>query len=88
MHETNITFDYEIRQIRVFTTREGCYNGFVRRLGAEHVDLKEKSHNAWRFNVSMDVCRGPEMVAKLINPEQKQTMSPETIARFQKTAQS
>jgi hypothetical protein len=82
MHETNITFDYEIRQIRVFTTREGCYNGFVRRLGAEHVDLKEKSRNSWRFNVSMDVCRGPEMIAKLINPEQKQPMPQSLIEKF------
>lgn len=80
--ETNLVFDYAGKVVRVYTTREGVYNGFCRRLGADKVTLIRQTSSDWSFTVPMDDCRGPEAIAKLLNPDEKRPMSEERKQAF------
>ncbi|MEL6224922.1 MAG: hypothetical protein AAFR31_20000 [Cyanobacteria bacterium J06627_8] len=74
-HETTINFDYEERVVRIYTTREGVYNGVIRRLGKEVDYQPSGTVNAWSFVIPMAACRTPEFICKLLNPDEKKAMT-------------
>jgi hypothetical protein len=89
--ETSIIYDYDINQVRVFTDREGVKNGILRRLGdveglkitphffvkrdKETKEVVERRESSWMITIPMEVCRGAEMICKLINPDEKTVMT-------------
>lgn len=76
--ETSITYDYEIKEVRVYSTRQGVINGILRRLG----DQEGVRHEGNFLYLPMSLCRGAEMITKLLNPDEKQPMSDEMKARL------
>jgi hypothetical protein len=79
-HETVINFDYAENAVKVFTTREGVYNGFKRRLGDEALleCTVEEKRQSWSLIIPMKFCRAPALICKVVNPDQKSEM-PEGI---------
>ena len=75
-HETTINFEYDQRVVRIYTTREGCANGIIRRLG-DASEFKQERLNSfsWSFTIPMGDCRSPELIVKLLNPDEKTPMS-------------
>jgi hypothetical protein len=73
-HETSIVYDHEISQVRVFTDREGVKNGIVRRLGVVH-GLTVDGDGPWSLRIPMQFCRGPEMITRLLNEDEKKPMT-------------
>jgi len=81
MDETSITYDYEIKQVRVFTDREGVKNGILRRLGdVEGLSCEQVGRRSWQLCIPMSACRGAEMITRLINPDERTPMSDEQKA--------
>jgi hypothetical protein len=75
-HETVLNFDYAEQVLKVFTTREGVFNGFKRRLGEAALmecSLTEK-RQSWSMVIPLKFCRNPAMISKLINPDEKTEM--------------
>lgn len=76
MKETTITYDYEIKQVRIFTDREGVKNAILRRLGADvPVRCEQVGRMSWQLWVPMDACRGAEMITRLLNSDAKTPMT-------------
>lgn len=76
MQETTITYDYQIKQVRIFTDREGVKNGILRRLGdIEGLRCEQCGKSSWRMWIPMDVCRSPEMICRLLNPDERTPMT-------------
>ncbi len=78
-HETNINWDYFERVIRVYTTREGVKTQILRRLGAEHAP-EVKGNGPWTMTIPFSVCRAPQLIAKLLNPDERTPMTDEQKA--------
>lgn len=70
-HETTTTWDYGAGVVRIYTTRASVYNGFCHRLGEENVTLVRQGAQDWSFTVPLEQCRGPEKMAKILNPDAK-----------------
>lgn len=74
--ETNIVYDYEIDQVRVYSDRDGVINGILRRLG----DQEGVKHEGKFLIIPLKYCRGAELITRLLNPEERQPMSDEQKA--------
>jgi len=85
-HETTLNFDYAHKVLRVFTTRRGVYDGFVKRLGAENIQQLAETDRTWAFVVDLKLCRSANAIAKLINPDAKTPMSDERKAQLKALA--
>ena len=72
--ETSIVYDYAINQIRIFTDREGVKNGFLRRLGNQP-GFVVSGDGPWFITVPIELCRGPEMITRLLNEDERKPMS-------------
>ena len=77
--ETNLCYDYAANRIRVYTTRQSVLNGFRHRLGPENVTMLRETEQDWSFTVPMGLCRKPELVAKVINPDAKGDPLPDSV---------
>lgn len=73
-HETQISFDYAEQIVRIYTTREGVKNGVLRRLGDQE-SVTCFGNGPWNLTVPMSMCRGPQLIVKLLNPEEKTPMT-------------
>ena len=80
-HETILTWDYQDQVIRLYTTREGVKNGILKRLGPDAAP-KVQGNGPWAFVVPFEHCRAPQLIAKLLNPEERVPMSDEQKAAF------
>jgi hypothetical protein len=79
-HETLLNFDYAGDVLRVYTTREGVFNGIKRRLGETALlecSVTER-RSAWEMVIPMKFCRNPSLICKILNPDEKTEM-PEGI---------
>ena len=72
--ETSVTYDYPSGVVRVFTDREGVKNGFLRRIG-NHPSLVITGNGPWFISVPMEFCRGPEIIARLLNEDERKPMT-------------
>jgi hypothetical protein len=75
-HETVLNFDYAENVLKVFTTREGVYNGIKRRLGETALlecSLTEK-RQSWSMIIPLKFCRNPALICKILNPDEKTEM--------------
>ena len=73
-HETTVTWDYKDQVVRIYTTREGVKNGFLKRLGQDK-SPEVKGSGPWSFVVPFADCRAPQLIAKLLNPDERTPMS-------------
>lgn len=78
-HETQISFDYAGQVVRIYTTREGVKNGILKRLGVQE-GVTTEGNGPWTLQVPMTMCRGPQLIVKLLNPSEKTPMSEEQKA--------
>ena len=85
-HETQISFDYSQRVVRVYTTREGVKNGILKRLGEQPDVTVEDGDGYWSLILPMSACRAPQLIAKLLNPDEKTQMSDEQKAALRAAA--
>ena len=74
--ETSIVYDYEIKQVRIQSDRDGVINGILRRLGNQEGVV----HNGRFLTIPMHLCRNPSLIVKLLNPDERTAMSDEQKA--------
>ncbi|MBD2076346.1 hypothetical protein H6F86_21165 [Phormidium sp. FACHB-592] len=74
--ETSIVYDYEIKQVRIQSDRDGVINGILRRLGTQEGVV----HSGRFLTIPMHLCRNPSLIVKLLNPDERQAMSDEQKA--------
>lgn len=80
-HETIIHFDYESKMVGIYTTREGVKSGIKRRLGEDILndcEVIRDTKQSWEIEIPFKYCRTPQLICKLINPDEKTPM-PEGI---------
>jgi len=67
--ETSITFDYEIKKVRIHTDRAGVARQIVKRTKGQAIVIESKSGDrvvSWSIELPMSVCRNAHAITKVL----------------------
>ncbi|MBW4422200.1 MAG: hypothetical protein KME13_23795 [Myxacorys californica WJT36-NPBG1] len=71
-HETSITYDYSINQVRIYTTKQGVASQIKKRSGSQATITEGKQGDrvvSWQITLPMSVCRGAYAITKVLGDE-------------------
>jgi len=68
--ETSIVYDYEIEEVRLYTTRLGVANQIKKRLSDAQYKVSQQSDKGpWFFDIPMEYCRDASLLTRVIKSE-------------------
>jgi hypothetical protein len=72
MAETNICYDYEISEVRIYTDRAGVASQIVKRSNGKAIVTESKQGDrvtSWSITLPMSACRGAYAITKVLGDE-------------------
>lgn len=65
--ETTISYDYDRKVVRIYTTREGVFNNIKKRLGSSWMEeMSAKRDHGWYLIIPVNLCRQAYAITKCI----------------------
>lgn len=62
-HECSITYDFAIKQVRVYSTRDSIIRGMLKRLG-EQKGIRREGNSLF---IPMEYCRSATSITRILN---------------------
>lgn len=80
--ETHIVYDYSSKRVRVFTTRLGVYNGFIKRAGIENITIENDAPGLYQFSLDIDKCRPAQFIVKIAREDASEDTKEDDVSEI------